>query len=63
MLFNLLEQLEHCHAQGVGDDFQGIERRVGLTTLQAAEVGLVEATFFPENSLAHASGLAQGAHT
>lgn len=63
MLLDLFEQLKQGQPQGVGDNLHSVECGIGLTTLKTAEVGLVEATLFTKDSLAHTSSLAQCAHT
>ena len=50
----MIEQLEDRHAQPVGDDFDGIDRRVCLTILNSAQISLVEATLLAELYLAQA---------
>ncbi len=63
VLSDFFKQLKDCHAQGVGYDFHGVQCGIGLAALQTAQVRLVEAATLAEHRLAHASGLAQAAHT
>lgn len=60
--FDVVKQVEHAHVKGVRNDLNGIQRRIGLTGFDPAQVRLIEATHFTELNLAHAGPIAQGAH-
>lgn len=53
-LTNPLEQLEDCQAQRVRDDLQGVQRRVRVAVLDAAQVGLIEAALLSKLNLTQA---------
>lgn len=57
-----IKQLEHRHAKAVGNDFQSIDRRIGLTVLYPAQVGLIEAALLTKFDLAQSYVLPQCAY-
>ena len=62
LLLNALKQLENSHPESVGNNLDGVERRVGLTVLNAAQVCLVETALFTEHNLTHSSGETEFSH-
>ena len=53
-----IKQLKHGQPQRIGNDLNRIQRRIGLPSFYAAQVGLIEAAPFPEFDLAQACLLA-----
>lgn len=53
---DLLEQIENGQTQCVGDDFHGVECRIGLSGLYPTEVGLIEAAMFGKLDLRQSRG-------
>ncbi len=62
MSSHVIEQFEDRHAETVGNDFQGIDRRIGLTSLNPAQVGLIEAALLAKLNLTEAGFLTQRAY-
>ena len=62
LLLHMIEQFEDVHAKRVGDNFDGIECRIGISGFNATQVGLIEPTLFPKDNLAHSCRKPQGAH-
>jgi len=48
---NPIEQLEHGQPERIGDHLKGIDRRVGLSVLYPAQVGLIEAALLAKLDL------------
>ena len=63
LLFDQFKTVEDRHAQRVGDHLDGVQRGVGNTAFDPAQVRLVKTTAFTESDLAHAGVLAQLTHT
>lgn len=57
-----VKQFKDGHAQRIGDDFDGVEGGIGLAVFDAAEVGLIKTTHFPEFDLAETGANSQLAH-
>lgn len=53
VFFNLIEQLIDRYSKRVGDDFDGVKCRIGLTVLNPAEVSLIETALLAEHHLTH----------
>lgn len=51
---DVFEQIEHAQTECVGDDFHGVECRIGLTSLYPTKVGLIETAMFGELDLRQA---------
>jgi hypothetical protein len=51
-VLHFIEQLKHCQAKRICYDLNGVETWVSVSILDPAQVGLVEATLFPELDLA-----------
>lgn len=62
MCLDFVKKFKDRHAQCIGNDFHGVERRVGPAVFDAAEVGLIKAAPFPKFHLALATGKPQLAH-
>lgn len=62
-IFDSVEQLKHCQTKGICDDLNSVKRRIRLTILNPAQVGLIETTLFPEFNLTQACLLTQRANT
>lgn len=62
LLLNMIEQFEDVHAKRVGDNFDGVERRIRISGLNSTQVGLIEPTLFPKDNLAHTCRKPQRAH-
>ena len=60
--FDAVKKVKHAHAEGVRNDLNGIQCRIGLTGFDPAQVRLIEAAHFTELNLAQAGPVAQGAH-
>ena len=59
VLLDAVEQLENRHPKSVGNHLDGVERRVGLTVLDTAQIRLVKTALFAKDNLAHARGEAE----
>ena len=61
--FDPIKQFKDGHAQRLGKDLDGVEGGIGLAVFDAAEVGLVKTTHFPELYLAQSGAKTQLSHT
>ena len=62
LLFHMVKQLENADAKRVRNDFDGIERRIGIPCFNPTQVGLIKPALLSKDNLAHTSRNAQGAH-